>query len=162
MSIAEEIKKLDELRENGSISEEEYQKAKESLLAKTESTGEKFSEAAGNIARDENMWGMFIHLSQLLGFLLFGLGFIVPIVLWQVKKNESEVINQHGMIVVNWLITAVILGVIFSVLSYILIGIPLLLALGVVAVIFPIVGGIKANNGEIWHYPISIKFFKPE
>jgi len=28
------------------------------------------------------------------------------------------------------------------------------------AIAFPIVGGIKANNGEVWRYPLSIQFFK--
>ncbi|MGA2060305.1 MAG: DUF4870 domain-containing protein [Thermoguttaceae bacterium] len=27
-------------------------------------------------------------------------------------------------------------------------------------IIFPIVGGIKAKNGELWKYPLSIQFFK--
>jgi hypothetical protein len=46
MSIAEEIVKLVRLKENGSISGEEYQKAKdslfkESLISKNQSTGER-------------------------------------------------------------------------------------------------------------------------
>jgi hypothetical protein len=34
------------------------------------------------------------------------------------------------------------------------------IALVVCAIVFPIVGGIKANNGEVWRYPLSIAFFK--
>ena len=32
--------------------------------------------------------------------------------------------------------------------------------LGVLAVLFPIIGGIKALGGEVWNYPLSIHFFK--
>ena len=66
---------------------------------------------------------------------------------------------MHGRIVVNWIITEFLLAVLFGILCFIFIGIPLLMALGLVGIIFPIIGGIKANNGEIWNYPCSIKFF---
>ncbi|MEO8573850.1 MAG: DUF4870 domain-containing protein [Pyrinomonadaceae bacterium] len=34
-------------------------------------------------------------------------------------------------------------------------------AVWLMAVIFPIIGGIKANNdGELWEYPLTIKFLK--
>jgi len=27
-------------------------------------------------------------------------------------------------------------------------------------IVFPIIGGMKANNGELWEYPLTIKFLK--
>jgi uncharacterized protein len=39
------------------------------------------------------------------------------------------------------------------------IGLPMLLTLIVVAIVFPIIGAIKANDGEVWKYPLSIPFF---
>ena len=159
MSVADEIEKLNALWKSGALSEEEYQKAKQSLLEKQDSFDEKFSKAVGDISSNENMWAMFIHLSQLCGYLVPLAGLIVPIVLWQVKKNESRIIDQHGRIVANWIITACIFGLVFLVLSFVIIGIPLLLILGVLSIVFPIVGGIKANNGELWPYPLCIKFF---
>jgi uncharacterized Tic20 family protein len=39
------------------------------------------------------------------------------------------------------------------------IGVPLLIILGVLGIIFPIIAGIKANNGEVWKYPGAIGFF---
>jgi uncharacterized Tic20 family protein len=41
-----------------------------------------------------------------------------------------------------------------------LIGIPVLLALAVASIAFPIIAGIKANNGELWHYPLSLTFVR--
>ena len=160
MGIAEEIEKLNNLKQSGAISDDEYQKAKTSLLEKNQSTGEKFSKAVGQISSDVNMWSMFIHLSQFCGYLIPLAGLIVPIVLWQVKKNESEIIDKHGRIVVNWIISELIYGLVFVVLVFVLIGIPLLIALGILSIVFPIIGGVKANNGEIWPYPLSIKFFR--
>jgi hypothetical protein len=45
-----------------------------------------------------------------------------------------------------------------EVLSLVVIGIPLLLAVLVLTIVFPIIGGVKANNGELWRYPLSIQF----
>jgi len=44
-------------------------------------------------------------------------------------------------------------------LFVVLIGIPLLIALAILAIVFPIVAAIKANNGQVWKYPLSIPFF---
>ena len=159
MTVADEIEKLNNLRQNGAISDEEYQRAKDFLLKQHESIGEKFSHAARNISSDENTWSMFIHLSQFCGYIFPLAGLIVPIVLWQVLKNESPFIDKNGRIVVNWIITEIILSVIFGILCFVLIGIPLLGALIILGIVFPIIGGIKANNGEAWSYPFSIKFF---
>lgn len=157
MSVADEIGKLNTLRQSGAVSEEEYQKVKKSLLEQHETVGDKFSKAAGNIS--ENTWSMFIHLSQFCGYIIPFAGLIAPIVLWQVKKSESRIIDRHGRIVANWIITEFILAVVFGLLCFVLVGIPLILVLFVLGIVFPVVGGIKANNGEAWSYPLSIKFF---
>ena len=159
MSFLEDIEKLNDLKQSGAISEQEYQEAKESLLAKNRPAGQKFSQAMDGISSDTNMWGMLLHLSQFCGYVVPLAGLIVPIVLWQIKKNDSEIIDRHGRIIVNWIITEFILGIVFGLLCLVLIGIPLLVALAVAAVVFPIVGGVKANNGEVWPYPCSIAFF---
>jgi len=112
------------------------------------------------ISTDTHTWGMILHLSQFCGYLIPLAGLVVPILLWQMKKDDSPLIDQHGSIVVNWVITAYILGLLFGLLCFILIGIPLLFVLTVVAIVFPIVGAVKAMNGVAWIYPCSIPFFR--
>lgn len=103
---------------------------------------------------------MFIHFSLLAGLLLPGAGFIVPVVLWQIKKNELPGVDAHGKVVTNWLLSALLYGVACGILTLLLIGLPLLAVLGLLSLIFPIIGGIKANEGTVWSYPLSIRFFK--
>jgi uncharacterized protein len=105
-------------------------------------------------------WAMFLHLSLLAGFIAPLVGLVTPIIIWQIKKNDYPELDVHGKIVVNWLISALIYGAIGTILTFILIGIPVLIALGIIAVVFPIMGGVKANNGEIWKYPLTITFIK--
>ncbi len=160
MNVADEISKLNKLKEEGALTEEEFSKAKADLLAKNQSAGEKFKDTVDEVAKDTNMWGMFIHLSQFAGFMIPYAGLILPIILWQVKKDESKVIDMHGKIVTNWIISETIYLLVGGILSALLIGIPILIAVAILCIVYPIMGGIKANNGEVWRYPLSIQFFK--
>ena len=101
---------------------------------------------------------MFLHLSALAGYVVFGAGFAAPILIWQLKKTDYPELDVHGKNVVNWLISSVIYFAISGVLVTVFVGIPMLIVLGVLMVIFPIIGGIKANNGEVWKYPLTISF----
>ena len=159
MSMADEIEKLNQLRLSGAITEEEYQTSKSALLNGQQVADKKPNQVVVSTQMDEKTWAILLHLSQFCGFLIPLAGLVVPIVLWQVKKNESQLIDQHGRIVANWLVTAFIAGIVFFMLSFLLIGIPLLILLGVLCIVFPIVGAIKANDGIAWPYPGSYRFF---
>ncbi len=62
--------------------------------------------------------------------------------------------------IVNWILSAVIYALISLVLTFVIVGILGLIALSIVSIVFPIIGAIKANNGELWEYPLTIKFLK--
>jgi uncharacterized Tic20 family protein len=109
---------------------------------------------------EQKQMGMFLHLSQLLNVVLPPAGIVVPIILWQIKKDEMRALDAHGKMVVNWLISSLIYFVVSLILTIVLIGILGLIALAVMSVVFPIIGGIKANNGAFWEYPLTIKFLK--
>lgn len=109
---------------------------------------------------EQKQWGMFTHLSQLLNFVIpFG-GIAAPIIIWQIKKDEIPALDAHGKMIVNWLISCLIYGAVSFVLAFVLIGFLGFIALFVMGIVFPIIGGIKANNGELWEYPLTIKFLK--
>jgi hypothetical protein len=164
MSLADELRKLQELRDAGTISQAEFEKAKAAVLDGSTPGGAPggppppflLSTSPENQIR---LWGMFLHFSQFAGFVVPIAGLVVPIILWQWKKHAPP-IDAHGKNVANWIISALIYGVASWILAIYVIGFPLLIALGVLAIAFPIVGGIKANNGEVWKYPLSIQFFK--
>ena len=108
---------------------------------------------------EARQWATFLHLSLLAGLLIPGAGFILPIVLWQVKKDELPGIDAHGKVVANWLVSSLIYGAICGLLCFVLIGLPLLAILGLLSFIFPIIGAIKANEGTLWTYPMSLRIF---
>ena len=113
-----------------------------------------------NVTAAEKQYAMFIHLAQFAGVIVPGLGWILPLVLWLVKKDTSAYIDANGKIVMNWIISCLIYGVGGFILTFLLIGIPVLIALGVCSLVFTIMGAIRANDGILWPYPLSIKFIK--
>ena len=110
------------------------------------------------ISDSEKQYAMFIHISQFAGVISPGLGWILPLVLWLTKKDTSSYIDANGKIVMNWIISCFLYAIGATILTFILIGIPLLIALGICSLIFTIIGAIRANDGILWPYPLSIKF----
>ena len=160
MNVADELEKLQQLHQSGGISDEEFAKAKAKLLTTPTSGLDSLFGSGGNVEQQTRQWAMFLHLSQLAGFIVpFG-GLVAPILIWQMKKAELPGIDQHGKIVCNWLISALLYGILCIPLVFVFIGIFMVMALAALGVVFPIIGGIKANNGEVWKYPLSIPFFK--
>ena len=109
---------------------------------------------------EQKQMGMFLHLSQLLGFLFPFAGIIAPVIIWQTQKDKTPALDAHGKMIVNFFLSCLIYGIVSAVLVIVLVGIVGLLALVVVSVVFPLVGAVKANKGELWEYPLTIKFLK--
>lgn len=99
---------------------------------------------------------MILHFSQFSGIIVPYAGFIVPIVIWQLKKEEFPELDAHGKMITNWIISTFIYGIIAAVLSFVLIGFLLIPILVGVGIIFPIVGGLKASEGKLWRYPLTL------
>lgn len=178
MALIEELKKLGELHLSGVLNDEEFEQAKKVLLVEDERAAQAgppppptppppapAPEPAKSLSKpfcDVPFWCMCIHLSQFAAYIVPMAGIVVPIVLWQIKKDESEEIDRHGKVVVNWLITAYIYAFVFGLLSMVVIGIPFLVILGILGVVYPIVGALKANDGTLWPYPGSFHFLSIE
>lgn len=109
---------------------------------------------------DEKQMGLFLHLSQLANIILFPIGIVLPIVLWQTQKDKMPALDAHGKMVTNFMISMTIYLFISIILMFVLIGFLLLPVVGLIGLIFPIIGAMKANNGEFWEYPLTIKFIK--
>jgi uncharacterized protein len=157
MNVAEELEKLQKLHESGGISDEEFAKAKAKLLTSPTSGLDALFGGSGNVEQQTRQWAMLLHLSQLAGYVVPLAGLIVPILIWQMKKAEMPELDVHGKIVANWLISELLYCIILAVT---VVGLFLVPVVAVIGVIFPIIGGIKANSGEVWKYPLSIPFIK--
>ena len=104
------------------------------------------------------MWGMFCHLSALAGYLIpFG-SIIGPLVIWSVKKQEFPYVDEQGKEALNFQISMLIYKVISIILWLLFIGILMFAALVIFNIIMVVIASIKANNGETFKYPLTIRF----
>ena len=110
---------------------------------------------------------MLCHLSALAGLIVpFG-NILGPLLIWLIKKNEIPSTDAHGKASLNFQITvmiAVFVGAIVAViLSFICVGfllIPIVVLIGLAGLVFAIIAGVKANNGEEYKYPFSLNLIK--
>jgi uncharacterized Tic20 family protein len=112
-------------------------------------------------------WAMWCHMSALAGFVVpFG-SVLGPLIVWQMKKAEFPSIDEHGREAVNFQLSALIYlvagGVAAFILSFFCIGfllLPLLAVIPLGSIIFGIVAGVKANDGQMYRYPFTMRLVK--
>ena len=80
--------------------------------------------------------------------------------MWQIKKNDMPFVDDQGKEAVNFQITVAIAVLVCVVLMFVLIGMLLLPIVGIAALVFTIIAGVKANNGEAYRYPMTIRLIK--
>lgn len=164
MSVADELQKLQELRDSGTIDDDEFATAKTRVL-----NGDRdvFSSLFPSqsvpltgelLEKRTRQWATLLHLSMLANLAVPGAGLICPIIIWQVKKEELPALDAHGRNATNFIISSLIYTVISGILVLVLIGVPMLIAVILCSLIFPIMAAVKANNGETWKYPFTIEF----
>jgi len=119
-----------------------------------------FEILGGDLSSDERTWGMIVHLSALSGYVLGGLaGFVAPLAIWLVKKEESKFLDDQGREALNFQLT-ILVGILISIpLCFIIIGFVTLLGLVIADIAYTILAGMKANEGVWYRYPWTIKFF---
>lgn len=160
MGLSDEIERLQQLRDSGALSEDEFAQAKARVLA---GSGGGSGRRAPGVGDDSTIrWkAVAMHLSQFAGYLVPLAGFILPIVLWQSMKDDDPELDDHGRESVNWVISNVIYLAGSILLSFIGIGIPLLIVVAVLGLIFPVVAAIRAAEGKFWEYPLNLRLLAP-
>lgn len=103
-------------------------------------------------------WCMLAHATALVGFLVPVAGHIVgPLIVWLAKRQDSAEIDAHGKESMNFQISMLIWNVIAGILCLVLIGIPILILLHILNIIFVIVASIQASEGKLYRYPLAVR-----
>lgn len=152
----ERLEKLAKLRDDGVITEDEFQEQKRKIL-NTELIKTKKDTKFG---LNDNSYYALLHISQLCGYIIPGLGIAAPIILWYTNKDNDPLVDEHGKNVMNWMISLLIYYTISVLLMILLIGFLLIWALVVISIVFAIIGATKAYNNETWKYPLAINVIK--
>ena len=87
-------------------------------------------------------------------------GFIGPLIIWLIKKDQSDFVDDQGKEALNFGISITIYYFVAGLSFMVLIGILLLPAVAIFAIINIIRGAIAANKGERFRYPLCIRIIK--
>jgi uncharacterized Tic20 family protein len=154
----DQIEKLNDLKQKGLISEEEYQQAKERILGAQPQQSSAATQPHTIMQTNNYDYAMVLHLTQFCSWLFPFLGLIVPLIMWQSKKEDAYV-DEQGKVVMNWVFSSLIYCLVSLILCFIVVGFFLLAILFICSIVFTIMGAMDANKGIIKNYPMSIKFF---
>ncbi|MPZ25065.1 MAG: DUF4870 domain-containing protein [Micromonosporaceae bacterium] len=111
---------------------------------------------------DEKTWALVAHFGGAAGmFVLGGVGgWIAPLIALMSRGNQSATVRQHAVNALNFQLTWSIVGVIGYLTICIVIGAVIIPVAALVGIIFGIIGGVKANDGVVYEYPVSVKMIK--
>jgi len=118
--------------------------------------------ASTDASSDDRTVALLTHLSGIL------FNFVVPLIVWLINKDKAEkaFVNDQAKEALNFNLTLLAIYIALQVLTAITLGllglltVPLMFLLWIVSVIFYIIAGIKANNGERYRYPFAFRLIK--
>ena len=129
------------------------------------------SDVDGLPGAEERQWAMFAHLSALVGGLLTGAvggwGCILgPLIIWLMKKDTMPFVADQAKEALNFNITVGAIFLVLWILTFVTLGIgiiltgPLMLVVGVAALVLIIMAAIRSNEGKAYRYPMTIRLVK--
>lgn len=104
------------------------------------------------VQSNDRIWIIFCHLS-----LLLGIGFILPLIVYLVKKQDSPVVAENAREALNFHISVYLYGIVAFVLCFVLIGFVLLPVVVIWGLVYSIIATLSASEGKFYRYPLTIR-----
>jgi uncharacterized Tic20 family protein len=106
---------------------------------------------------EERNWALGSHIGCLLGAWI-AMAFLVPLVIMLVKGNESGFVRAHAVESLNFQLSMLIYGFVGFLLIFVGIGLIVLPVLGVLWLVFVVLATMRASEGKLYRYPLTIRF----
>jgi uncharacterized Tic20 family protein len=107
-----------------------------------------------SVSKDATNMAMLCHL------LAIFTGFLGPLIIWLIKKDDAPFVDRHGKEALNFQLTVLIAMLASGLLSFVCIGFLLMPVVWIVDLIFCIIAAVKTSRGEEYRYPLTIRFIK--
>ena len=115
---------------------------------------------------DERTWAMLGHLSAFSAFIT-GLGCVIgPLIIWLIKRDTMPFAGEQALEALNFNISAIIAACALGIFTLITLGIGALITVPAFFVLFigwfvlTVVAAVKANGGEHYRYPFTLRLVK--
>ena len=97
--------------------------------------------------------GMLAHLLGIMGFL-------GPLIIWLIKKDDEPFVDDQGKEALNFQITVLIGLIVSGLLTFICVGFFTAAAIAIGNIVLCIMAALKANEGETYRYPFTLRLIK--
>ena len=110
-------------------------------------------------ADQERLWAMLAHLLSFVAAYI-ALGFLAPLIVLLVFGPRSAFVRANAVESLNFNLSWLLYAVVGAILIFLVIGIFILIALGIAYVVLIIIASIRANDGQLYRYPLTIRFVR--
>jgi uncharacterized Tic20 family protein len=117
------------------------------------------------VDQQDRFTGTMVHLLGLGWLLIPYVGNIVgPLILWLIKRGNSGegsmFIDEQGKEAVNFQISVTIYAIAATLLIVVGVGIILTPFIFFADAVFVIIAAVKANRGDLYRYPLTMRFIR--
>jgi uncharacterized Tic20 family protein len=122
----------------------------------TEAEAETETDLGYEVSSDDRTWGVLTHASAFSGlFVPFG-NILGPLIVWLIKKEESQFVDENGKQALNFQITWTILLLVAGLSIFLGIGLLLVPVIGLVWLILVVIATVRASEETVYDYPLTI------
>jgi len=108
---------------------------------------------------EERRWAMIGHAAGAVSLVATAgaAGWLVPLVIWLVRKDQGGFAAEQAKEALNFQITTFLLVLIAAPLMCVGIGFLILISIPICSLIFSIIGAVRTWEGEAYDYPINFR-----
>jgi hypothetical protein len=107
------------------------------------------------LATSDKALAILSHLS-----VFIGVPFVLPFIVWLIKRKEPDAVATHAAEAFNFHLSFALYSLCCVPLVFLGVGIVLLVALGVATLVLAIIAAIRASDGILYRYPLTIRLLK--
>ena len=108
-----------------------------------------------DVPSDSRGWAVAAHLLPLASIYVFG-----ALIVWLIKRDEDPFVEEHAREALNFQLSMMIYAAVSFILILVIVGIVMLAVLAIVFLVFMIIAAVKAANGEMYLYPMTMRMVK--
>jgi len=87
-------------------------------------------------------------------------GWLAPLIAFLAKGNESPTVRAHAVAALNFQLLWSIIGIVGWATVCIGIGFILWIGAMIIGIVFGVIAGMKANEGQLYSYPMTVTMVK--
>ena len=111
-----------------------------------------------DLSDEERTWGVLAHAGGFAGLAVpFG-NVVAPLVVWLAKKDENRFVDENGVRALNFQLTWSIILLASALSVLVAVGVVLFPLAMLAWLILTVLGTVKASEGEVYDYPLTIHF----